>query len=469
MITISKDADPNYLATVIECPELTAHANADRLEIATVFGGDVIVAKGQYTKGELLCYFPVEACISHKFLAWANLLDKAEFNADGKTRGFFSVKGDGYSRVKAVKLREIPSQGFLFKVSKLAEYYGVNQSIFKLGESFDTVKDDLLVKKYIAVAGKVGVPNTPKKRVPKWLEASIRVFPLPIRKRLYNGINYLYDGSRKGIGKLIVDGHWHFHGSTEQLGKNIFKINPEDSIVVSSKWHGTSAVYGNILCKKPFSIFRSIGNKIGLNIPNTEHRLVYSSRSVLKNRSDNKFTDDVWGVIASRLVGKIPVNFSIYGEIVGYSSTTKMVQKNYDYGVKKGDCDFFVYRMTENTPDGVRECSWDEIEVFCEEKELKHVPVYYRGNAENLFDIPFPAIADETVIRDWREQFLKSLKDKYLDKTCEFCTTNVVNEGVVIRNESDPKKTALKYKSPKFLIGESADRDNGETNMEEEN
>jgi hypothetical protein len=238
MISISKNCDPNYLATVIECPELKPHPNADRLEIATVFGGDVIVAKGQYTKGELLCYFPVESCISQKFLSWANLLDKAEQNADGKTKGFFNVKGNDYSRVKAVKLREIPSQGFLFKVSKLAEYYGVNQSIFKLGESFDTVKDDLLVKKYIAVVGKVGVPNTPKKRVPKWLEASIRVFPLPIRKYLYNGINYFYDGNRKGISSLIVDGQWHFHGSTEQLGKNIFKINPEDYIVVSSKWHG---------------------------------------------------------------------------------------------------------------------------------------------------------------------------------------------------------------------------------------
>jgi hypothetical protein len=231
--------------------------------------------------------------------------------------------------------------------------------------------------------------------------------------------------------------------------------------------HNTSAVYGNILCKKPFNIFRSIGKKIGLNILETENRFVYSSRSVLKNRRDGKFTDDVWGIIAARLNGKIPKNFTIYGEIVGYSSTNKMVQKNYDYGVKQGECDFFIYRMTENTYNGVRECSWDEIEAFCVEKELKHVPVYYMGVAESMFDIP--NCGDDENKRNWREQFLQALKEKYLDKACEFCTTGVVNEGIVLRNESDPDKNALKYKSPKFLIGESVDRDNGETNMEEEN
>lgn len=466
MISISKNCDPNYLATVIECPELKPHPNADKLELATVFGGDVIVAKGQYQKGEKLVYFPVESCISQKFLTWANLLDKAELNADGKTKGFFTSKGDGYSRVKAVKLREIPSQGFLFKVSKLAEYYDVKESVFKLGESFDTVKDDLLVKKYIAVQRNTGNQNETKKRIPKWVENTLCVFPRPIRKRLYNGINYFYNRNRQGIGRLIVDGHWAFHGSTEQLGKNIFKINPDDCIIVSSKWHGTSAVYGNILCKKPFNIFRYIGKKIGLDVKETENKLVYSSRTILKNRRDGKFTDDVWGVIASRLDGKIPKGFTVYGEIVGYASPNKMIQKNYDYGVKQGECEFLVYRMTEYTPDGIRECSWWDIEEFCSGEGLKHVPVYYKGKAKDMFDIPYNPDFEPNV---WREQFLTALKDKYLDKTCEFCTTGVVNEGIVLRNESDLKRTALKYKSPLFNIHEGKLRDENYQDMEELN
>ena len=462
MISISKNCDPNYLACVVECPTPKKHPNADKLEILTIFGGDIIVAKDQYKEKELVVFFPVESCLSNKFLHEHDLYSDSKLNKDQTVKSYFASNG----RVRAIKLREIPSQGFLFKVSKLAEYYGVKESVFKLGESFDTIKDDLLVKKYVSGERKSGNQNESKKRIPKWIENTVRIFPLPIRKRLYTGINYFYDKNKQGIGSLIVDGHWHFHGSTEQLGKNIFKVDPYDDVVCTSKYHGTSAVYGNILCKKPFNIFRYIGKKIGLDIEDTEHKLLYSSRTILKNRRDGKFTDDVWGVIASRLDGKILKNYTIYGEIVGYTSSSKMVQKNYDYGVKQGEVEFFVYRMTKNTPDGIHECSWNGIESFCMIEGLKHVPVYYKGKAKDMFNIFYNSDFDPSI---WREKFLTDLKDKYLDKTCEFCTTGVVNEGIVLRNESDPKKTALKYKSPKFLIGESADRDKGETNMEEEN
>lgn len=51
MLKTSENADPNYLAEVIVCPELKPHPNADRLQILNIFGGEVIVAKNQYVKG----------------------------------------------------------------------------------------------------------------------------------------------------------------------------------------------------------------------------------------------------------------------------------------------------------------------------------------------------------------------------------------------------------------------------------
>lgn len=464
MLTISKDADPNYLAEVIVCPELKDHPNADRLQILNVFGGDVIVAKGQYTQGEKLVFYPTESCISHKFLAWANLLDKADFNADGKTKGFFSTKGDGYSRVKAAKLRELPSQGFVYQVSKLAKYYNVDESVFKVGTSFDTVGEDRLAKKYVRNERGSGNQNTPKKRVPKWVEKTIGVFPQPVRKSLYKGINYFYNKKSEGISKLIVEGHWHYHYRTENFGKMIFTIDPEDDIVCSMKMHGTSGIYGNILYHKAFNIFRYLGNKVGLNIEDTEYKFCYSSRSVLKNRKDGKYTEDVWGVIASKLEGQIPPNIICYGELVGFSSHTKHIQKWYHYMVPQGEVEFRMYRITENTPDGVREFSWDEIEKFCEERNIKTVPVYYKGKAKDMFDIEYNPNFQAT---NWRQEFLKALKDKYLDKDCEY-NSGQINEGIVIRNESKDNKPALKYKSPLFILGESAARDKGEEDMEEE-
>jgi len=257
-----------------------------------------------------------------------------------------------------------------------------------------------------------------------------------------------------------VDGEFKFHYKTEHLGKNIFILNPDDFITVSSKLHGTSAIYSNVLCKRPFNPFRTIANKFGANIPEVEYKFVYSSRSVLKNRRDGKFTDDVWGTIASELRDDIPEGYNVYGEIVGYSGG-KTIQKGYDYGVPVGECEFRVYRITYNLSDGkARELEWYEIEEFCIEHGLKTVPVYYNGLAKYLFmDIP--------VDDNWRDNFLSKLKETYLDKTCELCTTGVVNEGIVLRIESGEHKTALKFKSPTFVLKESAARDNNEEDMEE--
>lgn len=457
ILKISEGADPNYLVTVVKCPELKPHPNADRLEILTVFGNDVIVAKDMYKPGELLCYFAVESCISQKFLSWANLLDKPELNADGKTRGFFSPKN---GRVKAISLRSIPSQGFLYKVSKLAEYYEIEESVFNVGDIFDTVGDDLLVKKYICKESNSGEPNVKKSRVPKWLNSAIGFFPRPIRKSVYVFVNAWYNRNSEGIKSKIVDGQFKFHYKTEHLGKNIFILKPNDFITISSKMHGTSAIFSNILCKRTFNPLRSIANKFGANIPNEEYKFVYSSRSILKNRRDGKFTDDVWGIIASEIEESIPIGYTVYGEIVGYTSTGKTIQKGYDYGIPNGDCDFRVYRITYNSPEGtVEELEWYEIEEFCYENGLKTVPVYYTGLASELFDI----LVDD----NWRDNFLIKLKEIYLDKPCEFCTTGVVNEGIVLRIENNENKIALKFKSPLFNIAEGKLRDENYEDMEE--
>ena len=457
-LKITEGADPNYLATVVKVPTIKEHPNADKLEIVDVFGNSIIIGKGSYTEGELVVYFPIESAISLKFLSWANLRDSAEMNADGKTKGFFGKHG----RVKAISLRSIPSQGFLFKVSELVKYYEIDENTFNLGDTFDTVGDDILVKKYVKGNSRgSGEQNVKKSRVPKWLDKTIGIMPRPIRRNAYIFINSWYNRNSEGIKSQIVDGEFRFHYKTEQLGRNIFVLKPEDFITISSKMHGTSAILSNIVCKKPFNPIRSIGNKFGAKIPSTEYKFVYSSRSVLKNRRDGKFTDDVWGIIASELKDKIPEGYTVYGEIVGYTPGRAMVQKNYDYGITRGECEFFAYRITYNLSDGkVKELEWHEIEEFCYEHGMRNVKVYYNGLASDLFDIPLD--------KDWHENFLAKLKDTHLDNVCEQCTTGSINEGIVLRIESSEKKTALKFKSPKFLIQESAARDNNEEDMEED-
>jgi hypothetical protein len=173
------------------------------------------------------------------------------------------------------------------------------------------------------------------------------------------------------------------------------------------------------------------------------------------------YTDDVWGVIAAELDEEIPEGFSVYGEIVGYTPGGATIQKNYDYGVTKGECEFRVYRITYNNGENTHELEWYEIEEFCYDHGLRTVPVYYTGEAKDMFpEIP--------VDDNWRDNFLAKLKEVHLDKDCDLCTTGVVNEGVVLRIENNPKRIALKFKSPKFVIKESEARDNNEVDMEEE-
>lgn len=447
-LNTSKDADPNYLATVIKLPEIKDHPNADKLNLVEVFGNTIVIAKNTYTEGELVVYFPVESCLSLKFLSWANLIDDPLLNSDAKTRGFFKKNG----RVRAVSLRSIPSQGFLFKVSELAKYYNVKDDIFQIGKDFDSVGDDILVKKYVR---EEHTPNNKKKRKNSLFWNLVYYLPKPVKTKLY-------DLARKDtFSSIILPNQFHFHYKTEQLGKNLFLLNPEDDIAITAKFHGTSAIYSNILCKPQLNMLQKTLRLLGKKYPEQEYRFIYSSRSIIKNRKDGKYTEDVWGKWASKLEGKIPEGYTVYGEIVGYASPMKHVQKGYDYGAELGESDFYVYRVTKVDADGkLYELDWNEIFEFCNTHDLDNVPVYYQGFAENLFDIK---VDDE-----WRQNFLSVLKEKYLDKTCEFCNTGVINEGIVIKVNNKPSRPVYKFKSPKFLEQETNQRDAGEANMEEE-
>jgi RNA ligase (TIGR02306 family) len=163
-LTTSEASDPNYLASVISLKHIRPHTNADKLMLAIVFGNQVIVSKENY-EGERMVYFPVESCISAAYLSWANMFDDVALNADPtKPKGYFSSK----RRVKAVKLRGEASNGIVIPVKKIAEFFGVEESLFVDGVSFDTFGDKLLVDKYIPknnqTQGESGDPKNKKSK-----------------------------------------------------------------------------------------------------------------------------------------------------------------------------------------------------------------------------------------------------------------------------------------------------------------
>lgn len=95
-LTISKNANINYLARIVQVDTFHPHPNADKLKLCTVEG--YIISTGIDS---------VECVINPKFLKYHNLYRKKELNQNPEQSGFFEESG----RVKCIKLG-----GLLLKV-----------------------------------------------------------------------------------------------------------------------------------------------------------------------------------------------------------------------------------------------------------------------------------------------------------------------------------------------------------------
>lgn len=90
------------LATIRKVSEIKQHTNADALELAIIDGWQVVVKKGDFTRGTLVVYFEIDSWIPTEL---------APFLSKGKEpREFEGVKGE---RLRSIKLRGELSQGLV--------------------------------------------------------------------------------------------------------------------------------------------------------------------------------------------------------------------------------------------------------------------------------------------------------------------------------------------------------------------
>ena len=444
MFYISENANKNYLAKFVCINNIRPHSGADRLQVTTIDGNDVITGT-DIKVGDNVVYFPLECAINKDFLSATNSFEDKELNFEKDKKGFFNSKG----RVRAVKLRGQPSMGYIVPVEVLFNWVNAitasSTNIYSsayANREFDCFnngdKPVIVCKKYINKQEKID-RNKEKQANQKY--------------------------KAKKVEKLI-DNQFRLHCDTPQFGKNLFKFNPNDTIAITHKLHGTSGVFSKVLCKKPLKWYQKLFKKIGIDIVDTHYDSVYSSRKVIKNKnySDKEVTggfygEDIWGVVAKELDPFIEQGMTLYCEIVGYLESGKMIQPQYDYGCEEGKHDTYVYRITTTMPNGtVYEWSTPQIVEWCTKKGIKHVPLYYYGTA----GARFPELDTET---HWQDEFLNKMKQTYLEKMDPICTNQVPDEGVCIRRESLEIDT-YKLKSFAFLQKESADLDKGEVDIE---
>ena len=440
----------NYSASIQPLERFIDLDNCDNVKHAVILNKKVIVSK-EAKAGALGIFFPVESQLSKEFLGANNQFRKPEHgNTDQTKKGFFEEHG----RVRAVKFRGHKSEGFWIPIESLT-YTGLDLSIFNVGDEFEDIEHNgttyPICKKYVPKRN-IGHGNTNKVAKPKQEDR-------------------------------IVRNQFRLHYDTENLRRNIHKINPDDIISISTKYHGTSAVISNLLVNRELKWYEKILKRLGVKIQDQHYGIVWSSRKVIKGveepkESSNHFYDsDIWGVVAKEIGPSIPKSYTIYGEIVGYTPTGAAIQfrtdGDYHYGCKPGEHKFLVYRVTTTNPDGaVVELSWPQMKKFCKNEGFTMVEQKYYGSAYDHY-LMLTQLMEREYLCDndpqWHEHFLELLELEYTpDVMCPLNDFKVPAEGVVLRRDHLESSEAWKLKSFLFTAGETKALDAGTVDIETE-
>ena len=436
-----KPKNPNYAATVVKLDQFVKLDNCDNVQAAIIFSNSVIVGKNCQA-GDVGLFFPVECALSHEFLSNNNLYRHSQFgNIDATKTGFFEQN----RRIKAMRFRGNKSEGFWIPLSSLS-YLGAID--LKVGDVFDRLGDHEICEKYIIKTSNSGGPNAGRAKVAK-------------------------------LKDLIVDGQFRFHFDTEQLRRNLGMFKPDTIISISDKWHGTSAIFGNLLVQRQLNWIERMLVRLGINIQTHKYGPIYSSRTVVKNvdgldRGMQHFYD-VWGIVAKEIESRIPTGYTIYGEIVGYTPTGKAIQaapggKPYSYGCKQGEHKLVVYRVTSTNFDGQTiELSWPQMLEFCSKFGLETVKQLYYGTVGDFIQTTLTKAFLPVDDRDFQTWFMRALEQAYVhDGMCPYCDNAVPAEGIVVRIDHLNECQSYKLKNFLFVEGETKLLDQGVTNIEDE-
>lgn len=467
----SENFKQEYCCSIIKVDNITPIPDSDFLGVVNVAGFSIVVRKDQVHVGDIVFYASNETQLADKFLKNNNLYQKYELNKnanevykllqEGKTDeakkkcGFFNQTG----RVRTIKLRKVQSFGYIFTLDELKNAYSISDINLNdlVGTDFDLINNELFIKAYVPPIKTPSFNNTSKTRKAKKKADEI---------------------------DRIIPGEFNFHYDTQPLGKNLDRLKIDDTITLSVKLHGTSAIFGNVKSNIPNKLpwYKKFINLFGNVYPKSHvgYSEIYSSRTVIKNRwanpkSDGYYGTDVWGEYAKLLEGKIPEGMTIYGEIIGYvSGSNSYIQKDYDYGCKPGTNKLMIYRINTEDANGITR-EWNVKEVYDWTKtfitqhpeiadRIHPIDILYHGKLSDFVGLD--------VSHHWQETFLNALsQDKGLgmEENEPLCKNKVPREGIVLRIEDDPMKEAFKLKCVKFLTRESKQIDSGQVDIEMQN
>lgn len=410
---------------VVKIEELRKHSNADRLQVATIFGNSVIVDLNTHV-GDIGVYFPVDLQLSEEFCKVNDLVRRKDEN--GKDAGGYIDPNK--RNIRAMRLRGEVSDGLYLPITCLAEFTKISD--LTVGTTIDNVNGHEICCKYIPRS------NTNNRARGE----------APAKKAKANFAPTFYE-----------------HVDTAQLAYNMDAFKNGDIVQLTLKMHGTSARTGYLPLIQP----RTFIDKL-LRRQRKEYGYVSGTRRVvLDNEHDGGFYEDnsFRRVMAQKFEGKLHKGEVCYMEIVGFqgpngapimasASNSKIFDKNFvkqygaetvfSYGCVAENgynftpapcCEVYVYRMTMVNEDGdVVEYSPEQIRYRCMQIGVNMVPEF------ETFVIPDDVNPGEYVLRE---------VEKYYDGPDPIGHTHI-REGVVARILNRNNFAVYKHKNVNFKI-----------------
>ena len=430
-----------HVGYIVKIEHLRPHTNADRLQIATIFGNNVIVDLN-VAIGDIGVYFPSDLQLSKEFCEINDLVRRKDENGN-PCGGYLDPDK---RNIRPIKLRGEKSDGLYLPI-KCLEY---TQGRLKIGDRIDVVNGHEICCKYIPV-----IKNKTSSKTKKCNKVRKHTAP---------------------VAPLFIE-----HADTEQLNYNLDAFKAGDQIEITLKMHGTSnrVAYVPVLKKFKRTLFDRILGREGK--PIYEYDYISGTRRTVFDSFDGSFygSNAFRKQFEDRLRGKLYKGEEVYFEIVGFTDAGTPIMpigdnnkvgkdfvKQYgektvfSYGCAPNDKDLpqsemYVYRMTMTNEDGdVIEYSPDFMRYRCEQMGVKCVPVFAKATIDcegvHIYapDNELYGFVHET---DNVGDTVKLVAEKYYDGPDPIGKTHV-REGVVVRIINRPKFCAYKHKNFNFKM-----------------
>lgn len=404
--------DPNFKVCKTKVLNIEPHPNpvVKRLEIATVYGFQVVVGKGTYKIGDIVLYIPVNSVLP-------GLIENYLFAPDAKIK---LTK----SRIRACRIQKFVSQGMIAPWDEIQKLCGLPDF-----PAETDLQEELQVVKYYPpsfVKSSDGTSKEPKVR----------------NKPLTNNYFKEYNG--------CVNIKWEPHAFTE-----------DNDVWISEKIHGSNWRAGYLPYTAPpisapdfkallklktvKGFFRSFKPMFSTLWENAKHTLrltpqfefCYGSNTVQRQKrtkSPTWYGADIYAEMCHRFDLKRKLKnypgYVLYGEIYGPS-----VQKGYHYGLENDVKGLVIFDIMYQSKDKQTWLSLEEAQNLCDNLGLDFVPVLYQGK--------------------WN----KEIAESFVAGNSIFAPTQKVREGIVVKNDDllTLNRKKIKIINPEYTMKEAND------------